>query len=92
MAKNKKKGKKNKEATNSNGKSLLNKVKSLAGNKKVLYSLLGAAGAGIAIAALGKDKRRSLTDTVTNSVKGLGSTLGGGRTGTASDATSSKAQ
>ncbi|MBC3540057.1 hypothetical protein ACFSC6_04295 [Rufibacter sediminis] len=83
MAKNK--NKKNKEAKGTKNKSLLSGVKSLTKNKKVLYSLLGAAGAGIAIAALGKDKRRSLTDSVTNSVKGLGSSLGVGATGASSD-------
>ncbi|KAA3439623.1 hypothetical protein [Rufibacter hautae] len=84
MSKNKNKTKKNKDKQN---KSLLSGVQSLVKNKKVLYSLLGAAGAGIAIAALGKDKRRSLTDKVTSSVQGLGGSLGLG----GSDSASSKA-
>ncbi|WP_125077632.1 hypothetical protein [Rufibacter latericius] len=75
----KNKSKKNKETKVKKDKSLLSGVKSLTKNKKVLYSLLGAAGAGIAIAALGKDRRRSLTDTVTSSVKGLGSSFSGSK-------------
>ncbi|WP_210487869.1 hypothetical protein [Rufibacter aurantiacus] len=68
MSKNKNKTKKNKVKKD---KSLLTGVQSLVKNKKVLYSLLGAAGVGIALSAIGKGKRRALLDTVTNSVQGL---------------------
>ncbi|ALI98343.1 hypothetical protein [Rufibacter tibetensis] len=89
MAKDKTKTKKSKETKDKKNKSLLKNVSTLASNnKKILYSLLGAAGAGIAIAALGKDKRRAITDKVTSTVAGLGSTSGDSTTNTTTDTSS----
>ena len=64
MSKNKKKSKKK--------VSLYKTIQPYIPNKQVLYSILGVAGAGLAIGtALGKDKRQALVRTVTSKVKTL---------------------
>jgi len=50
--------------------SLYNTIKPYIPNKRVLYSVLGVAGAGLAIgAAMGKNKRQALTSKITDTVK-----------------------
>jgi len=64
MKKGKKKNKKN--------QSLLKKIKSALPNNRVLYSILGGVGAGLALGtAIDKDKRQALVDKVTDAFQGL---------------------
>ena len=64
MSKGKNKTKKN--------KSILKTIKASLPNNKVLYSVLGAVGAGLAISsAIGKTKRQALVDKVTTTFKGF---------------------
>ena len=64
MAKGKNKTKKN--------KSLYKSIKASIPKNKVLYSVLGAVGAGLAISsAIGKTNRQALVDKVTTTFKGL---------------------
>ncbi len=64
MSKGKNKSKKN--------RSIYKAIKPYIPNSKVLYSILGVAGVGLAIgAAMGKDKRQALTGKITDSVKNL---------------------
>ena len=63
MAKNKNKNKKN--------QSFYEAIKPYISNKRVLYSVLGVAGAALAVGSIGKNKRQALVNSVTNSVKGL---------------------
>ena len=64
MAKGKKKNKKN--------KSWFKTIKSSIPNNKVLYSILGGVGAGLAIGSvMDKDKRNALVDKVTSTFQGF---------------------
>jgi len=64
MKKGKKKNKKN--------LTLYNKIKSSIPNNRVLYSILGGVGAGVALSsALGKEKRQAMLNKVTGTFQGL---------------------
>ena len=64
MKKDKKKNKKN--------LTLFNKIKSSLPNNRVLYSILGGVGAGVALSsALGQEKRQALVNKVTGTFQGL---------------------
>ena len=63
--------KKNKKK-NQNNKSLFKKLKASMPNNRVLYSILGAVGAGVVIrTAMDKDKRQAVVDKVTSTFQGL---------------------
>jgi len=67
MGKNKKKGKKNKNNT------FLKAIKPYIKDNRVLYSILGAAGVGVAIAsAFGTDKGREIVENFTSTLKNMG--------------------
>lgn len=63
MAKSKNENKKN--------QSFYKAIKPYLSNKRVLYSVLGVAGAALAVGSIGKNKRQALVDAVANSVKGF---------------------
>jgi len=64
MKKGKKKNKKN--------PTIFTKIKAAMPNNRVLYSVLGGVGAGLALGtAIDKDKRQALTDKVTSTFQGL---------------------
>ena len=63
--------KKGKNKTKKN-KSLFKTIKASVPKNKVLYSVLGAVGAGLAISsAIGKTNRQALVDKVTTTFKGF---------------------
>ncbi|PSR55840.1 hypothetical protein AHMF7605_21225 [Adhaeribacter arboris] len=65
MGKNKKKGKKN--------STFYKAVKPYIKDNRVLYSILGAAGVGVALASVfGTDKGREIIDNFTNTLKSIG--------------------
>jgi hypothetical protein len=65
------KGKKKKKNKNKN-KTFYKSIKPFIRDNRVLYSILGAVGVGVAIAsALGTDKGRSLVDKLSSAVKDL---------------------
>jgi len=65
MAKGKNKSKKN--------KSLYKTIKASIPKNKVLYSVLGVVGVGLALGStIDKSKRQAMADKVTNTFKGLG--------------------
>ncbi|MDB5263489.1 MAG: hypothetical protein JWQ14_2772 [Adhaeribacter sp.] len=67
MSKGKKKNKKNKN------KSFYKTIKPFIRDNRVLYSLLGAVGVGVALAAaLGTEKGQAMVDKMTDAVKNLG--------------------
>lgn len=66
------KGKKKKNQKSKN-KSFYKSVKPFIRDNRVLYSILGAVGVGVAIAsAFGTEKGRSIVDKLTSAVKDLG--------------------
>ena len=66
------KGKKKKNKKNKN-KSFYKSVKPFIRDNRVLYSILGAVGVGVALAsAFGTEKGRSMVDKLTSAVKDLG--------------------
>ena len=70
MGKNKKKGKKN--------SAFYKAIKPYIKDNRVLYSILGAAGVGVAIAsAFGTDKGREIVDNFTNTLKNIGNSHNG---------------
>ncbi len=65
MGKNKKKSKKN--------SSFYKAIKPYIKDNRVLYSILGAAGVGVALASVfGTDKGREIVDNFANTIKGIG--------------------
>ncbi|MDQ4140525.1 MAG: hypothetical protein M3142_08360 [Bacteroidota bacterium] len=76
MGKNKKKSKKN--------NTFYKAIKPYIKDNRVLYSILGAAGVGVALAsAFGTDKGRAMIDNLTNTLKGIGGNQNSGATATA---------
>ena len=64
---------KNKKKKNKKNQSFFKAIKPFVQDTRVLYSLLGAVGVGVALAStLGTAKGRTLVDKLTNAVKGLG--------------------
>ncbi|PIQ22455.1 MAG: hypothetical protein COW65_03105 [Cytophagales bacterium CG18_big_fil_WC_8_21_14_2_50_42_9] len=86
----KKKNKKKKD--NKNG-SFYKSIKPFIKDSRVIYSILGAAGVGVALAsAFGTDKGRSIVDSITGSLKNLGLSPNPFTSATSMDTTASDQQ
>ena len=65
--------KKNKKTKSSKNGSFYKKIKPFVKDTRVLYSILGAAGVGVALAsAFGTDKGRSIVDSISGTLKSFG--------------------